>query len=64
MMHNDVDLVETPTAQFARLKSSSSFGKMNKLDRDFSYRQNLSPVYPLKYQARAKMASIVNKVSV
>ena len=50
MMHNDVDLVETPTAQFARLKSSSSFGKMNKLDRDFSYRQNfitcLSPEIP------------------
>ena len=37
MMYKELDLVETLTAQFARLKSSSSFEKMDKLDRDFWY---------------------------
>ena len=54
------------------IKSSSRYEKINKLDRDYLYWQTLSLVCPMKYdvtsllydhpKARAKMASIVNKV--
>ena len=54
------------------IKSSSRFERIKKLDRDYLYWQILSLVCPLRYdvtllsydhpKARAKMASIVNKV--
>ena len=37
--NNDVKIVETRTVHFARVKSSSRCERMNKLDRDYSYRQ-------------------------
>ena len=58
---------------FARQKSSSHFGRMNTLDRDYLYWQILSLVcptekenkwhcfFPINPKARVKMADIVNK---
>ena len=66
--NNDFNFVETQTVHFARLnRSLFRFETINKVDLDFSQRQILWFVCPLKYhvinpKARAKMVGIVNKV--
>ena len=47
--NTDVKLVDTRTVQFARLKSSSCFERINKLNGHYSYWQFLPLVCPLKY---------------
>ena len=70
---NDVKLVESRTLHFASLKLSSRFGRINKLDCEYSYWQILSLVCPVQYhltsrfypiipKARGKIAGVVNKV--
>ena len=44
--NNDGKLVETRTVNFAKLKSSSRFERINKLDRDDLFCQVLSFVCP------------------
>ena len=68
----DVELAETRTIHFARLKSCSCFEIMNKIDCDYPYWQILALIYPLKYhgilfypinpRVRVMMAGIVNEV--
>ena len=48
-INNDVKLEKTRTVHFALKKSSTRFEMINKLDRDYSYRQFLSLVCPQKY---------------
>ena len=70
--NNDVKLVETWTVYFANVKLPYRFERINKIDRDYSYRDILSLVcpwntawhffYPINTRARAKIVGIVNKV--
>ena len=50
---NDVKLEKT------RQKSSTRFEIIDKLDRDYSYRQFLSLVFPLKYHVTCTIMQIV-----